>query len=384
MTHLKDANLQGANLNDADLEDGVLEKANLTGASLLDARLVDADLEYVNLSGGSLVGADLEGARLTWANLRDADLKRAYLQRADLTGARFINANLQRVDLRYADLAHATLQGADLSMADISEACLEGANLSWTKCNETSFCLSNLLDANLHAADLRKANLEGAILVNTNLSNARLSGCSIYGSSVWNAKLDKADQLDLVVTPVNEPAITTDNLEVAQFIYLLLRNRNLRRIIDTIGKKVVLILGRFTPERKTVLNAIRNKLRLHGYVPVLFDFPPPTSRDFTETISTLAHMARFIIADLTEPSSIAKELEVIVPTLAVPVQPLLEDKHKTYSMFKDYWKYHWVLKVHRYRGWKNLMDSFETNVIAPAESKAKTLEKQRKLAMYRS
>jgi hypothetical protein len=35
-------------------------------------------------------------------------------------------------------------------------------------------------------------------------------------------------------------------------------------------------------------------------------------------------MARFIIADLTDPSSIPKELEAIVPHLAVPIQPLFE------------------------------------------------------------
>jgi len=46
-------------------------------------------------------------------------------------------------------------------------------------------------------------------------------------------------------------------------------------------------------------------------------------------------MARFIVADLTEPSSIPKELEAIVPGLAVPVQPLLEGASRPYSMFRD-------------------------------------------------
>jgi hypothetical protein len=64
-----------------------------------------------------------------------------------------------------------------------------------------------------------------------------------------------------------------------------------------------------------------------------------TRAALTETVSLLARMARFIIADLTDPSSIPKELEAIVPDLAVPVQPLLEGESRPYVMFKDYWKY---------------------------------------------
>jgi len=55
-------------------------------------------------------------------------------------------------------------------------------------------------------------------------------------------------QKGLVITDVNEPPIQADNLEVAQFIYLLLNNHKIRIVIDTITSKVVLILGRFTPE----------------------------------------------------------------------------------------------------------------------------------------
>jgi hypothetical protein len=143
---------------------------------------------------------------------------------------------------------------------------------------------------------------------------------------------------DLVITPPNEPKITVDNIEVAQFIYLLLNNQNIRHVIGTVTSKVVLILGSFKKERKAVLDVLREELRKRDYVPIQFDFDPSATRDITETITLLARMARFIIADLTDPSSIPKELEAIVPQLAVPVQPLLEGASRPYSMFKDYWK----------------------------------------------
>ena len=135
----------------------------------------------------------------------------------------------------------------------------------------------------------------------------------------------------------------------------------------------MLILGRFTDERKAVLDALREELRKRDYLPILFDFDVPATRDITETVSLLARMARFIIADLTDPSSIPKELEAIVPHLAVPVQPLLEGSSRPYAMFKDYWKYDWVLPVYRYEGLEPLLATLAEKVIAPAEGKVKAL-----------
>ena len=37
----------------------------------------------------------------------------------------------------------------------------------------------------------------------------------------------------------------------------------------------MLILGRFTPERKAVLDALREELRKRDYLPILFDFDVP-------------------------------------------------------------------------------------------------------------
>ena len=162
-----------------------------------------------------------------------------------------------------------------------------------------------------------------------------------------------------------------DNLEVAQFIYLLLNNEKIRDVIDTITSKAVLILGRFTEERKAILDALRDTLRQRNYLPILFDFDKPASRDLTETVSTLAHMSRFIIADITEPKSIPQELYAIVPDLAVPVQPLLlHGSSGEYALFQDLRKYPWVLTTYEYTDLDSLLASLEEKVISPAEVKA--------------
>ena len=229
---------------------------------------------------------------------------------------------------------------------------------------------------NLIYTDLNGADLSYASLVNTNLENAKLNDCKIYGASAWDLHLKDAEQSNLVITPEDEPIITVDNLKIAQFIYLLLNNPEIRDVLDSIASKVVLILGRFTTKRKLVLDALRNELRRRNYIPILFDFEGPKSRNTTETIRTLAHMARFVIADITNAKSIPQELMAIVPNLpSVPVQPLLQASEKEYGMFEHFERFPWVLPIFRYNDIKGLVASLSKNIISPAEAKA---EKQRK------
>jgi hypothetical protein len=101
--------------------------------------------------------------------------------------------------------------------------------------------------------------------------------------------LETTIQESLLITPkTSKPEITVDNIAVAQFIYLLLHNEKIRDVIDTVGKKAVLLLGRFTAERKKVLDTLREELRKRDYLPILFDFEVPATRDITETVSLLA------------------------------------------------------------------------------------------------
>jgi hypothetical protein len=334
-----------------------------------------ADLCHADLSNPNLSHSDLSEARLIAADLCDADLGHADLSHADLGEARLTTSDLRGANLIGAHLLKAKLGGANLNAANLIEADLHTANLSGA-----ILIAANLRHTKLNKADLSGANLEAAILIDTDLRGADLTGCRIYGISAWGLKIDgETKQQNLVITPANEPEITVDNIEVAQFIYLMLHNQKIRAVIETITSRAVLILGRFTPERKAVLDALRDELRRRNYLPILFDFDVPATRDITETVSLLARMARFVIADLTDPSSIPKELEAIVPHLAVPVQPLLEGASRPYSMFKDYWKYDWVLPLCRYEGLEQLLATIKQKVIEPAEAKVDALKERRRI-----
>jgi uncharacterized protein YjbI with pentapeptide repeats len=318
-------------LSEADLYGSKLHSANLSGAILRGSSLCHAILHGADLSGANLMEADLRGARLAGANLAKANLRKANFQQADLRAA----------DLSDADLGNANCAEADLDSANLSRANLSGVNL-------------------IHA-----------ILVHANLSAAKLSDCRVFGASVWRVKTDdQTEQKSLIISFGDDPILTVDNLKIAQFIYLLLDNNEIRGVIDTITSKVVLILGRFTPERKALLDAIREELRRRNYLPVMFDFEKPGSRSYTETITTLARMSRFIIADVTDATEVRLELAKIVPDLpSVPVQPLVLASATEYVTFDDLRYYSWVLKPFRYTDLDNAITSLSEMVLAPAEAK---------------
>lgn len=332
-------------LYEAALLSANLRGANLAGANLAGAELSSADLQEANLLGAALVEANLAGANLHKADLGYADLTFAHLDRANLSNAR----------LWKADLTATRLSGADLTNADLTMAVLR----------ETDFSGANLADATL----------DYALLVETNLREANLSGCSVCGLAAWNVDLEGTNQVNLAITLPTEPRIMVDTLDVAQLLYLLLNNRQLDGVITGVTSNMVLILGRFTPASKPVLEVIRDELRVRHYTPLLFDFEKPLSRDFSQALRALARMARFIIADLSLHKSIAQALRAILPGTPVPVLPLLNGSRRLFSMFPDFKQYPCVLPGYRYGSLAELQATLEEKVIRPAEEKARELEK---------
>src|SRR6516164_3576522 len=285
------------------------------------------------------------------------DLSNADLRGADLSGAILFKANLGSADLVEANLRdHADLSGADLARANLREAVLFKANLT---------------GADLSGADLSGADLSLAPLVSADLTGAVLTGCRIYGVSAWGLKLERAKQHNLVVTPKDEPDITVDNIEVAQFVYLLLHNEKIRDVIDTIGKKGVLLMGRFTEGRIEILERLREALRKRDYVPIVFNFDKPETKDFTETVRLLCNLSKFVIVDITNPRSAPLELQATVPDYMVPFVPILQQGEQPFAMFVDLQnKYDWVLQpVVGYPSVDRLIEVLEDKVVRPAEAK---------------
>ncbi len=360
--NLSEAYLDGANLREADLVGAHLYKAILSEANLKEAELRGADLSQVDLSQADLDGAHLIGASLRYAHLDGAHLRRANLTEADVSGA----------DVRGTDLTEADLSGAELEAAALNRAHLDGAQLRGADLRR-----ANLTEADLTGADLSGANLSGAFLIKTGLEKANLTGCDIYGISAWDLKLEGANQNGLIITQEDQPEITVGDLEVAQFIYLLLFNPKIRKIIDTVTSKVVLILGRFTEERKAVLESMREAVRRYDLVPVIFDFDKPASKDVTGAVETLARMARLVIADLTDPSSIPHELAMLVPFMrTTPVVPIRLKGSGGYSMFDDLERAYdnWVLPKYEYESTTSLIDNLHEKVLAPAIARADQLQ----------
>jgi hypothetical protein len=311
-------------------------------------------------AAGTVIRANLHAANLKRANLSGAHLRQADLSGADLSGADLTEAGLGGARLHGANLTEARLYGAHLSEANLTKVNLTGADL-----DRAYLRMANLTGANLHGASLQYATLAA-----TDLTRADLTGCRVHGVSAWGLKLERAKQQNLVITRRDEPEITVDNIEVAQFIYLMLNNQKVREVIDTITSKAVLILGRFTEERKPILEALREELRQRKYLPILFDFKKPSSRNTDETITLLARMARFVVADISDAKSVLQELRAIVPDLpSVPVQPIILAMQKKPGMFDFYRNFRSFLKVHRYASQEQLIAELGEKVIRPAELK---------------
>src|SRR5262249_54939090 len=138
-------------------------------------------------------------------------------------------------------------------------------------------------------------------------------------------------------------------------------------------------LGRFTEGRINVLERLREALRQRGYVPIIFNFDKPETKDFNETVRLLCNLSKFVIVDITNPRSAPRELQATVPDTMVPFVLILQQGEQPFSMFVDLQnKYDWVLKpVVSYPSVDRLIEVLEDKIVRPAEAKFNELLERR-------
>lgn len=343
-----------------------LEKVAFDGSHLEMAKFVKSDLWEASFARCLLDSVDFRGTDLGYVNFYRADLHNAKLSNVDAPVVNFLEARLSMADLTGGDFREGDFREALMFRTDLQDGIFISAD----------FDGADMRDANFNNAVLRHASL-----VDAKVEGARFSNSLIYGISVWNLQGTPISQEDLVISPYEEGLVTTDDLEIAQFIYLMYDNKKIRNVLNTVTGKCVLILGRFTPpERKTVLDGLREKLREYDLLPIVFDFDRPVDKDYTETVQTLAGMSRFVIADVTNPKSTPLELEAIVKQFKIPYVPIIDSSVDQYpfAMIVDLQKnFHWVLPTVRYKSKKELVDNIEIAIIDRAFAKHNELQEQK-------
>lgn len=304
-----------------------LNKPMLTGNTLHLQQLKQGREAWNSWKDTNLIRPDLKGF-----NLDGMDLSGYHLDQSDFSDASMIGCNLNDAWLTWCVFIRTKLNNSTM-ISPVRETFdgdkrLLGVNLRW----------SSFADTDLTNVDMRGATLEAVRFHHCNFRSANLSGSDVYGVSAWGNDFDEHTiQEDLVITQWKETILTVDNIELAQFIYSVLNSNNVRGAINTLTTKIVLILGSFAETDKLILDSIKRELRFFNLVPMMFDFGQPHRRNKTETVSTLAHLSKFIVADLTNQRSVPHELASILPHLrSVPTIPIIRDEEKAYGMFGDF------------------------------------------------
>jgi uncharacterized protein YjbI with pentapeptide repeats len=167
-----------------------LISTNESIVNLKDADLEGADLNHAFLKGVNLALAHLEGAILEGTFLIEANLSDAYLKAAKMKGAYLKDANLTDANLECTDLRNVDLMGADLTVAKLDHADLRGADLKIARLTGASLMGTNLVGADLTGADFERASLANADLTGVTMPDGTKYDPVIHTSEMFTGRKD--------------------------------------------------------------------------------------------------------------------------------------------------------------------------------------------------
>lgn len=215
-------------------------------------------------------------------------------------------------------------EGSVIDEGDFSRANFTGATFRNTKFNKTIFT-----DADFSGATFINCNLNRVNLVGANFHVKEITETVVYGISAWDLKtpgdlkqsklvIERTSELYSDLVAQGKVPMMVDDIELAQFVFYLSNHKKLRDTLNVLNQQGVLILGRFSDGGLQRLDTIREWLRGKGYMPMIFDFVRPDNLSLTETVVTMAGLAKFVVADLSG-GSVPAELAAILSQIRKPV-----------------------------------------------------------------
>jgi hypothetical protein len=159
-------------------------------------------------------------------------------------------------------------------------------------------------------------------------------------------------------------------IDAVQSVMRELDGEGVSRVLSDVASRTVVILGRFKPERKSILDFIRRRIATppSPYVGLVFDFEQPKDRTMLESVLRFAAVSRFVIADLSDPKWVLAELLQIVRNFrSLPIVPIIDAQQDEKDAIAEFEGYPWVHPVVRYRDLAHLERILESQVVEAAE-----------------
>jgi uncharacterized protein YjbI with pentapeptide repeats len=153
---LTDANFSSAILNGTDFRNAKITRTSWRGVKSLEYVRVGNNYLKYPIIRQLVLGLRLRDKRFDGFNLEGINLESADLSYASFVGANLNQANLRNADLTNANLKQAKLDGTDLTQACLTGACVEGWNLSETTIIREAVCEFVFLKDNMDRDGIRK------------------------------------------------------------------------------------------------------------------------------------------------------------------------------------------------------------------------------------
>lgn len=346
---VRDTNLSGgALLMACRFENVIFEQVNLEQATFLACRFRSCHFRDCNFGKAAFVGCRLRGVTF--------DGKRGRLERA-----RFEKCRLSKV--LFNDM-HAV--GVEFIRS----------RLAYCKFDAGKFGESKFLSNRLNRTTFHHCKMSDALFSRNYLKGCAFDAVLVDGIGAWSNRMDSVSRNSQNCLLGEKSAVHVHNLETSHF-HSIVGNVGYSHLIDEMCEKCVLLLGRFTGENSETVRRLKDALHAEELLPIVFDFEGPKSRNLTETVCILAHMSKFVVADITDQKSVGHELQSIIPRLAVPVVPIIRGDAPVFALFYDYATADSVLDLVRFASLDALSLMIKDRIVEPARSRCKQIEEKR-------